>query len=101
MGDDPCRCLDDMRDHRTQTSSGGFAPHGYIWRVTQKIPQNAEDVVSDHRKLMDKTVGSKLPRREAFHIHIRLKLTVVLLHGSMLMVILDDFLVWKPCVIPP
>ena len=65
------------------------------------LTDHPEYVVGDHGQFKDQCVSFKLPWREAFHIHVRLDLTVELLTFSMGMVKVDDILVTKSKICPP
>jgi hypothetical protein len=57
------------------------------------LTNHPKEVVSDHRKFQYQGIGSKLPGRKTFDIHIRLKFAVVLFAFPMGMVRSEDIIV--------
>ena len=65
------------------------------------LTDHPEQVVSDNRQFQNQSIGTKLTRREAFNVHIRLDLAVELFAFGMGMVRIDDGLISPIQIGPP
>lgn len=82
---------DQIGDHSPQPS----AANGTLVRllVLQRLlPNHAQQIVSDHRKLKYQSVRIKLAGREALNVHVGFQLAVVLLAFAVSMVGFDDLI---------
>ena len=68
-------------------------PFGRLLVFEGFLTNHPEEVVGDHCQFQYQGIGSKLPGRKTFHIHIGFQFTVVLLGFSMRVVGSDDIII--------